>query len=173
MSPGYVCESKRSQRLDRVANTFAALQAPKPSPGASFLNDLRKDLRVLARSAPSEFLKKHCKWFCEYLQVKIWEGCRTLHKFSLASQELPRVTCECWQSQMFKKLAPGVKGCRTVTGWSNFQWWFSWGSRKVIFRKTPTVQSYQAANEQKTFIPEAFPNFTSKHFDCVSCRLKE
>ena len=63
------------------------------------------DLRV-----PSEFLKKSCKWFCKYLQVKICKGLMTLGKFSLASQELQRVTYKCSQSQMFKKLAPALPG---------------------------------------------------------------
>ncbi len=65
---------------------------------ASFLNDLRIDLRVLTRSA-SAF------WFCEY--SKSAKGAGPFTSFHLQLQELRRVTCECSQSQMFKKLAPG------------------------------------------------------------------
>ncbi len=67
-------------------------------------------LKPLANGLTSAFwvsLKK--LWVVlEYWQVKICKGSMTLHKFSLASQELRRVTCECSQSLMFKKLAPGL-----------------------------------------------------------------
>ncbi len=41
---------------------------------------------------PSKFLSK-MQGVLQDFQVKICEGCRTLRKFTLASQELQRVTC--------------------------------------------------------------------------------
>ena len=70
--------------------------------------ELRIDLRVLECSSA----RKVCECLLSFLiklwvlQVKNGEGYRTLGKFSLATPDLRRVTCECSQSQMFKKLTP-------------------------------------------------------------------
>ena len=53
---------------------------------------------------PSEFLFKKLR---VVLQVLTGQNLQRV-MFSLATPDLPRVTCECWQSQMFKKLAPGI-----------------------------------------------------------------
>ncbi len=95
-------------------------------PGASFLNDLGMDLRVLVSQnwcakglwVLSEFLKESWEWFCECSQPAKPSG-------PFPSFHCKCRSCEWWlasgRKSIFKKLAPALFRKQEVTPERNFQ----------------------------------------------------
>ncbi len=101
-----------------------------PDTGASFLNDLRMDIRVLISQnrfakglqVLSEFLQESCKWFCKCSQVKICKALWTLRKFSLASGDLRVVASQCLRN--WPQVIPTAEPCsQTRTPEKGYQMW--------------------------------------------------
>ena len=81
--------------------TLLVFCVPTRKPGASFLNDLRMDF-TSALPVLSECLKKLRVVLHVLARQHLRRLRRTLHKFSLQVQKLPRVTCKCSQIQYLR-----------------------------------------------------------------------